>query len=370
MCGTPNYIAPEVLAKKGHSTASEIWSVGCMVYALFCGSPPFETESVPSTYSRISSGQWSLPPKLSPEAVSFLQTMLAMEPALRTRVTKLLHHAFMLGPMPASLPPSAISAPPVFQGDSSREESPSEFLHSVIIELEHCLESSSSSRGSEAGTVLPNYVAKWLDYSNRLGFGYQLCDGSTGVSFVDGSRIRSDPGQDRVTCTDRLAREGTGEVMLEGERSRRLQLLGFFRRYLSSLLPRPALHRESQGGWAEAELVAWRRDEEHVTMQVSEGANTGHSDIPCCCRCPMGCCRCTAWPWLATTWCGGSRASSASASSHLAAGRHTGWWHPAAATSSPSSRTQCCPRPGLWQGSQVPAYSVPQKLDVPLAELY
>ena len=43
LCGTPNYIAPEVLAKEGHSTASEVWSIGCMVYALLCGAPPFET---------------------------------------------------------------------------------------------------------------------------------------------------------------------------------------------------------------------------------------------------------------------------------------------------------------------------------------
>ena len=54
LCGTPNYIAPEVLAKKGHSISSEVWSIGCMVYALLCGAPPFETESVTSTYQLIS----------------------------------------------------------------------------------------------------------------------------------------------------------------------------------------------------------------------------------------------------------------------------------------------------------------------------
>ena len=62
LCGTPNYIAPgtsrsltsgvvtflfvlitEVVAKKGHSIESEIWSIGCIVYALLCGKPPFDS---------------------------------------------------------------------------------------------------------------------------------------------------------------------------------------------------------------------------------------------------------------------------------------------------------------------------------------
>ena len=59
MCGTPNYMAPEVLRKEGHSPASEVWSLGCMIFALLTGSPPFETESVAATYSRIATGTFS-----------------------------------------------------------------------------------------------------------------------------------------------------------------------------------------------------------------------------------------------------------------------------------------------------------------------
>ena len=63
LCGTPNYVSPgrhhtmgyfndkdsyvlpvpEIIAKQGHSVESEIWSIGCIVYALLCGKPPFDS---------------------------------------------------------------------------------------------------------------------------------------------------------------------------------------------------------------------------------------------------------------------------------------------------------------------------------------
>jgi polo-like kinase 1 len=42
MCGTPNYIAPEILDNKiGHSYEVDIWSYGVIAYALLIGRPPF-----------------------------------------------------------------------------------------------------------------------------------------------------------------------------------------------------------------------------------------------------------------------------------------------------------------------------------------
>lgn len=53
LCGTPNYIAPEILYKKGHSFEVDIWSIGCIMYTLLVGKPPFETSSLKETYARI-----------------------------------------------------------------------------------------------------------------------------------------------------------------------------------------------------------------------------------------------------------------------------------------------------------------------------
>jgi polo-like kinase 1 len=54
ICGTPNYIAPEVLeGRAGHSYEVDIWSLGVILYTLIIGKPPFETTDVKATYTRI-----------------------------------------------------------------------------------------------------------------------------------------------------------------------------------------------------------------------------------------------------------------------------------------------------------------------------
>ena len=62
MCGTPNYIAPEILeGKTGHSYEVDIWSLGVIIYTLLYGKPPFETESVKETYGRIRNNVYEFP---------------------------------------------------------------------------------------------------------------------------------------------------------------------------------------------------------------------------------------------------------------------------------------------------------------------
>jgi serine/threonine protein kinase len=46
LCGTPNYMSPEILSKKGHSYETDIWAIGVITYALLFGKPPFEGEQV------------------------------------------------------------------------------------------------------------------------------------------------------------------------------------------------------------------------------------------------------------------------------------------------------------------------------------
>lgn len=50
ICGTPNYIAPEVLSQKGHSFEVDIWSYGIIIFTMASGVPPFEKKDVKETY--------------------------------------------------------------------------------------------------------------------------------------------------------------------------------------------------------------------------------------------------------------------------------------------------------------------------------
>lgn len=52
ICGTPNYIAPEVLfdQKNGHSFEVDMWSLGVILYTLLIGRPPFQTKEVKAIY--------------------------------------------------------------------------------------------------------------------------------------------------------------------------------------------------------------------------------------------------------------------------------------------------------------------------------
>ncbi len=62
VCGTPNYIAPEILeGKNGHSYEVDIWSFGVILYTLIIGKPPFETSDVKTTYRRIRINAYNFP---------------------------------------------------------------------------------------------------------------------------------------------------------------------------------------------------------------------------------------------------------------------------------------------------------------------
>ncbi|KAJ8682873.1 hypothetical protein QAD02_018665 [Eretmocerus hayati] len=53
ICGTPNFIAPEVLNKQAYSFEADVWALGCILYALLTGQPPFDSSTLKETYSRI-----------------------------------------------------------------------------------------------------------------------------------------------------------------------------------------------------------------------------------------------------------------------------------------------------------------------------
>ncbi|KHJ89048.1 hypothetical protein OESDEN_11139, partial [Oesophagostomum dentatum] len=80
----------EVLDKKGHSFEVDIWAIGCILYTLLFGRPPFETKSLKETYSRIKMNQYRLPSTASQTAAHLIQNLLAADPAKRPTVKQVI----------------------------------------------------------------------------------------------------------------------------------------------------------------------------------------------------------------------------------------------------------------------------------------
>ena len=117
LCGTPNYIAPEILdGKNGHSFEVDIWSLGVIIYILLIGRPPFETNNVKETYKRIRLRNYSFPQnaRISEPAKELIQNILVLNPYKRPSLEEILKSDFMnMGTsIPKSLPQSTLTCPP------------------------------------------------------------------------------------------------------------------------------------------------------------------------------------------------------------------------------------------------------------------
>lgn len=130
ICGTPNYIAPEILeGKTGHSYEVDIWSLGVILYTMLVGRPPFETNDVKTTYKRIRYNQYSFPDavRLSDQAKDLISAILRTDPRSRPSLDDILAAPwFQNSRLPPSIPVtiSGYSASPRPTNASARSETP------------------------------------------------------------------------------------------------------------------------------------------------------------------------------------------------------------------------------------------------------
>lgn len=102
VCGTPNYIAPEVILSSmgmgvsGHSYEVDIWSTGVIMYLMLVGKAPFETNRVEKTYERISRADFDFPDYFKDSsAKDLLRKILVVDPSKRFTFEQILSHDFM-----------------------------------------------------------------------------------------------------------------------------------------------------------------------------------------------------------------------------------------------------------------------------------
>nr|XP_044613808.1 calcium/calmodulin-dependent protein kinase type 1G isoform X1 [Equus asinus] len=100
-CGTPGYVAPEVLAQKPYSKAVDCWSIGVITYILLCGYPPFYEETESKLFEKIKEGYYEFESPfwddISESAKDFICHLLEKDPNVRYTCEKALRHPWIDG---------------------------------------------------------------------------------------------------------------------------------------------------------------------------------------------------------------------------------------------------------------------------------
>lgn len=326
LCGTPNYIAPEVLTKKGHSYEVDIWSIGCIMYTLLVGKPPFETQTLKDTYNRIRKNEYHVPSRVGPLANSLIVRLLQDDPTKRPLIDSMLKDDFMChGFMPTNLPLSCLTMPPRFdavqnqnliavrppQGSCTEVSKAVDGLTTPISKvaytpyrLERGISESEVPKGcylselhqqlgkvvrSNPTTKLPvmedeaedpklspmYWVSKWVDYSDKYGFGYALCDESIGVVFNDLTKLLLLSDGSNIHYIDFESKEHYYSLKnYPNAIEKKVKLLNYFMNYMKEHLLKAGANMELKERDELSRIPAlktWFRTSRAVVMHLTNG---------------------------------------------------------------------------------------------------
>eukprot|EP00096_Caligus_rogercresseyi_P006329 TRINITY_DN2268_c0_g1_i2.p1 TRINITY_DN2268_c0_g1~~TRINITY_DN2268_c0_g1_i2.p1 ORF type:complete len:365 (-),score=68.03 TRINITY_DN2268_c0_g1_i2:1070-2164(-) len=100
-CGTPGYVAPEVLAQKPYGKSVDVWSIGVISYILLCGYPPFYDENDANLFAQILKGEFEFDSPywddISDEAKAFIRQLMCVDVDKRLSCSEALKHAWITG---------------------------------------------------------------------------------------------------------------------------------------------------------------------------------------------------------------------------------------------------------------------------------
>lgn len=105
-CGTPGYVAPEILqsSETGYGKEVDMWSVGVITYILLCGFPPFYNDNVAQLFESIIKADFDYPSdywdNISDDAIDFIDNLLIPDPAKRMSAAEALQHSWLSGNAP------------------------------------------------------------------------------------------------------------------------------------------------------------------------------------------------------------------------------------------------------------------------------
>jgi len=98
-CGTPGYIAPEILMRKPYGKEVDMWSLGVIAYVLLCGYTPFNHSNQSKLFKMIKKGEYQFDAEywegVSDDAKSFVAGLLVVDPSGRMTANEVLSHGWL-----------------------------------------------------------------------------------------------------------------------------------------------------------------------------------------------------------------------------------------------------------------------------------
>ena len=96
LCGTLDYLPPEMVEGREHDETADVWSLGVLMYEFLVGSPPFEADGYRATYRRISSVDLRFPSIVTPGARDLISRFLVKEQSRRINLGDVQNHPWIL----------------------------------------------------------------------------------------------------------------------------------------------------------------------------------------------------------------------------------------------------------------------------------
>jgi serine/threonine protein kinase len=109
VCGTPIYLAPEIIKEKGHDERVDIWCIGVLLFELITGSVPFQGNDIETLKSNILHLRITWPKEMNPDAKDLISKILKLDPNQRLPLEDMLQHPFFLKYFPDA--PSCLILP-------------------------------------------------------------------------------------------------------------------------------------------------------------------------------------------------------------------------------------------------------------------
>ncbi|XP_069339454.1 aurora kinase B isoform X2 [Eulemur rufifrons] len=112
MCGTLDYLPPEMIEGRMHNEKVDLWCIGVLCYELLVGNPPFESASHNETYRRIVKVDLKFPPSVPEGARDLISKLLRHNPSERLPLAQVAAHPWVRAHSRRVLPPSALQSVP------------------------------------------------------------------------------------------------------------------------------------------------------------------------------------------------------------------------------------------------------------------